>query len=150
MAIPSKSKDVVGDADREGEGKFEGRVPICLSQQFFLFGNKKAEDRCFVFVDHRKLLMTSAKRQNSSNSLEIAARQKPLLVSSRYVSAIGGLSWEGRVFTLPTFLICSTEKTDITARTHVLRVKDRNHKQDTWPTDDVTGPPPCIALDYYL
>lgn len=42
------------------KGKFEGRVPICLSQQFFLFGNEKeAEDRYFVFVDHRKLLMTS-------------------------------------------------------------------------------------------
>lgn len=45
------------------KGKFEGRVPICLSQQFFLFGNEKAEDRYFVFVDHRKLLMTSAKEE---------------------------------------------------------------------------------------
>ena len=110
------------------KGKFEGRVPICLSQQFFLFGNEKAEDRYFVFVDHRKLLMTSAKRGNSSNSLETAAKQKSLLVSSRNACAVRWLSWERSTFTLPTFLLCSTEKTDTMARTHVLSVKDRNQK----------------------
>ena len=119
-------------------GRDKGTVPICLSQQFFLFGNEKAEDRYFVFVFHRKLLMTSAKRRNSSNSLQIAAKQKSLLVSSRNASAVRWLRWDRSAFILPTFLLCSTEKTYIMAteeapykspyRAHVLSVKDRNHK----------------------
>lgn len=84
----------------------------------------------FCFVDHRKLLMNSAKRLNSSDSLGRAAKQKSSFVSSKsaFYSRLTQLGRElFRPFHLPP--LHSTEKTALMARTHICSGKSRNHRQ---------------------
>lgn len=84
----------------------------------------------FCFVDHRKLLMNSAKRLNSSDSLGRAAKQKSSFVSSKsaFYSRLTQLGRElFRPFHLPP--LHSTEKTALMARTHICSGKSRNHRK---------------------
>lgn len=71
-----------------GTWEFQDRISLEKEAElsftiFFLFRNqKKSRSLMFCFVDHRKLLLTSAKILHFSDSLGIA-RQKGLHISSR-------------------------------------------------------------------
>lgn len=71
----------MGTWEFQGQGKSQERRRVVF-HNFFLFRTQKSRSLMFCFVDHRKLLLTSAKILHFSGSLGIAG-QKSLYISSR-------------------------------------------------------------------